>query len=109
MLNTGTSAARAGRIESIPLVPLAGAIEAVVESMFYYTDADSQGPEDFMARIALVEAEQAAPEVKEIYEQKLKGKPGNVQKPLAHRPDMLKTSSDSTPASAARSIASSTS
>jgi len=43
-----------------------------------------------MARIALVEPEQAPPEVKEIYEQKLKGKPGNVQKALAHRPDMLK-------------------
>jgi uncharacterized peroxidase-related enzyme len=44
-----------------------------------------------MARIALIEPEQAAPEVKEIYEQKLKGKPGNVQKALAHRPEMLKS------------------
>jgi len=43
-----------------------------------------------MARIALIEPEQATPEVMEIYEQKLKGKPGNVQKALAHRPDMLK-------------------
>jgi uncharacterized peroxidase-related enzyme len=43
-----------------------------------------------MARIALVEPEQASPEVKEIYQQKLKGKPGNVQKALAHRPDLLK-------------------
>ena len=43
-----------------------------------------------MARIALIEAEQAPPEVKEIYEQKLKGRPGNVQKALAHRPEMLK-------------------
>jgi uncharacterized peroxidase-related enzyme len=43
-----------------------------------------------MARIALIESEQAPPEVKEIYEQKLKGKPGNAQKALAHRPDMLK-------------------
>jgi uncharacterized peroxidase-related enzyme len=43
-----------------------------------------------MARIALIESEQASPEVKEIYEQKLKGKPGNVQKALAHRPEMLK-------------------
>jgi AhpD family alkylhydroperoxidase len=58
--------------------------------VFYYTDADSQGPEDFMARIALIEPAQATPEVKEIYEQKLKGKPGNVQKALAHRPEMLK-------------------
>lgn len=43
-----------------------------------------------MARIALIEPDQASPEVKEIYEQKLKGKPGNAQKALAHRPDMLK-------------------
>lgn len=43
-----------------------------------------------MARVSLIEPDQATPEVKEIYEQKLKGKPGNVQKALAHRPDMLK-------------------
>jgi uncharacterized peroxidase-related enzyme len=43
-----------------------------------------------MARIALIEPESASPEVKEVYEQKLKGKPGNVQKALAHRPEMLK-------------------
>jgi alkylhydroperoxidase family enzyme len=44
-----------------------------------------------MARISLVEPEQASPEVKEIYEQKLRGKPGNVQKAMAHRPEALKT------------------
>ena len=44
-----------------------------------------------MARIALIEAENATPEVKEIYEKVLRGKPGNVQKALAHRPEMLKT------------------
>jgi uncharacterized peroxidase-related enzyme len=43
-----------------------------------------------MARISLVEAENATPEVKEIYEKTLRGKPGNAQKALAHRPDMLK-------------------
>jgi len=43
-----------------------------------------------LARIALIEPAEASPEVKEIYEQKLKGKPGNVQKALAHRADMLK-------------------
>lgn len=43
-----------------------------------------------MVRIALIEPEQAPPEVKEIYEQKLKGKPGSVQKALAHRPEVLK-------------------
>jgi uncharacterized peroxidase-related enzyme len=43
-----------------------------------------------MARIALIEPEQASPEVKEIYEKTLRGKPGNVQKALAHRPEMLR-------------------
>jgi uncharacterized peroxidase-related enzyme len=43
-----------------------------------------------MARIALVEPESASPEVKEIYEKALRGKPGNAQKALAHRPEMLK-------------------
>jgi uncharacterized peroxidase-related enzyme len=43
-----------------------------------------------MARIALVAAENASPEVKEIYEKTLRGKPGNAQKALAHRPEMLK-------------------
>lgn len=44
-----------------------------------------------MARISLVEPLNASPEVKEIYEQTLKGKPGNIQKALAHRPQVLKT------------------
>ena len=43
-----------------------------------------------MARISLIEADNAAPEVKEIYEKTLRGKPGNAQKALAHRPEMLK-------------------
>jgi uncharacterized peroxidase-related enzyme len=43
-----------------------------------------------MARIALIEPESADGEVKEIYEKTLRGKPGNVQKALAHRPEMLK-------------------
>lgn len=42
-----------------------------------------------MARIALIGPEQAPPEVKEIYEKVLRGKPGNIQKALAHRPAML--------------------
>ncbi len=42
-----------------------------------------------MARIALIEPERATAEVKEIYDGKLKGKPGNIQKALAHRPAML--------------------
>ena len=44
-----------------------------------------------MARISLFEPEQASPEVKEIYDGKLKGKPGSIQKALAHRPTMLGT------------------
>jgi len=43
-----------------------------------------------MARIPLIAPESASPEVAEIYEKALRGKPGNAQKALAHRPDMLK-------------------
>src|ERR1700731_3230858 len=43
-----------------------------------------------MARISLLAPETAAPEVKEIYEKALRGNPGNAQKALAHRPEMLK-------------------
>ncbi len=43
-----------------------------------------------MARISLIAPNAASPEVKEIYENTLRGKPGNVQKALAHRPEMLK-------------------
>jgi uncharacterized peroxidase-related enzyme len=43
-----------------------------------------------MARISLISAENASPEALEIYEKALRGKPGNVQKALAHRPEMLK-------------------
>ena len=46
--------------------------------------------EDLMARISLVAPETAPDDVKEIYEKVLRGKPGNVQKALAHRPEMLK-------------------
>ncbi len=44
-----------------------------------------------MARIPLVEPDSAGPEVKEIYEKALKGKPANVHKAIAHRPEALKT------------------
>jgi uncharacterized peroxidase-related enzyme len=43
-----------------------------------------------MARIGLIAPETASPEVREIYETTLRGKPGNIQKALAHRPEMLK-------------------
>ncbi len=43
-----------------------------------------------MARVAYVEPGQAPPEVREIYDQVSKGKPGNVQKAMAHRPAALK-------------------
>jgi uncharacterized peroxidase-related enzyme len=44
-----------------------------------------------MARISLIQPEQASPEVKEIYDKQLRGKAGNVQKALAHRPEVLKS------------------
>jgi uncharacterized peroxidase-related enzyme len=43
-----------------------------------------------MARISLISAEEANAEVKEKYEKALRGKPGNAQRALAHRPEMLK-------------------
>jgi uncharacterized peroxidase-related enzyme len=43
-----------------------------------------------MARISLIEPEQASPEVKEIYDKLLRGKVGNVQKAMAHRPEVLR-------------------
>ena len=43
-----------------------------------------------MARISLIAPDSASPEVREIYDTTLRGKPGNVQKALAHRPEMLK-------------------
>jgi uncharacterized peroxidase-related enzyme len=43
-----------------------------------------------MARISLIAPEAASPEVRAIYDTTLRGKPGNVQKALAHRPEMLK-------------------
>ena len=43
-----------------------------------------------MARISLISSETASPEVKDIYEKSLRGKPGNFHKALAHRPEMLK-------------------
>jgi uncharacterized peroxidase-related enzyme len=47
--------------------------------------------ENPVARINLIQTEVASGEVKEIYEKTLRGKPGNAQKALAHRPEMLKT------------------
>ena len=42
-----------------------------------------------MARVTLIPPEQATPEVKGVYDGKFKGKPGNLQKALAHRPAVL--------------------
>ena len=44
-----------------------------------------------MARVSYVEVETGSPEVREIYEKTLRGKPGSVHKLFAHRPDVLKT------------------
>jgi uncharacterized peroxidase-related enzyme len=43
-----------------------------------------------MARISLIAPETASPEVREIYDNTLRGKPGNIQQALAHRPEMLR-------------------
>jgi uncharacterized peroxidase-related enzyme len=43
-----------------------------------------------MARISLIAPEAASPQVREIYDTTLRGKPGNIQKALAYRPEMLK-------------------
>jgi uncharacterized peroxidase-related enzyme len=43
-----------------------------------------------MARVGLISPESANAEVNEIYEKTLRGKPGNAQKALAHRPELLK-------------------
>ncbi len=43
-----------------------------------------------MARVSYVEPQNAPPEVKEIYNNVLKGKVGNIQKALAHQPKLLK-------------------
>jgi uncharacterized peroxidase-related enzyme len=43
-----------------------------------------------MARIGLIDPDSASPEVLEIYNTTLRSKPGNIQKALAHRPEMLK-------------------
>jgi uncharacterized peroxidase-related enzyme len=48
-------------------------------------------PEESMARIRLVSSDNAPPDVQDIYEKALRGKPGNAQKALAHRPEMLKS------------------
>jgi uncharacterized peroxidase-related enzyme len=53
-------------------------------------DVQLQAHEVFMARISLIAPEAAPPEVREIYDKVLRGKPGNAQKALAHRPEMLK-------------------
>ena len=44
-----------------------------------------------MARLPYVEMDQAPPEVREIYEKMLGGKPGSIQKLLALRPEILRT------------------
>jgi len=61
-----------------------------------------------MARISLIEPAQASPEVKEIYDGKLKGKPGSIQKATAQRPAMSADFWDSMPAWGVRSTASCT-
>jgi uncharacterized peroxidase-related enzyme len=61
-----------------------------VHDFIYYDGGLLITPEDLMARIALIAPDAASPEVHEIYDTTLRGKPGNIQKALAHRPEMLK-------------------
>ncbi len=42
-----------------------------------------------MARVSYIEPQTASPEVKKLYDEKLKGNPGNIQKALAHQPKIL--------------------
>jgi alkylhydroperoxidase family enzyme len=42
-----------------------------------------------MARVSLVEPANASTEVQQIYEHRLRGKPGNVHKAMAHVPQAL--------------------
>jgi uncharacterized peroxidase-related enzyme len=42
-----------------------------------------------MARISYVEPQTASPEVQQIYEHRLRGKPGSVHKAMAHNPHAL--------------------
>lgn len=44
-----------------------------------------------MPRVPYIELDNAPPEVREIFETTLKGKPGSIYKLLAHRPEVLKT------------------
>jgi len=62
-----------------------------VETFYYIGTESFDRHGGIMARISYVEPAQAPPEVKEIYDTALKGKPGNVQKAIAHRPDILKS------------------
>jgi alkylhydroperoxidase family enzyme len=43
-----------------------------------------------MARVSYIEPQNASPEVKAIYDEVFKGKPNNVPKAMAHRPEILK-------------------
>lgn len=54
-------------------------------------EGNSQRGEARMPRISLIESDAAGPEVKQIYETTLKGKPANVHKAMAHRPEVLKS------------------
>ena len=42
-----------------------------------------------MARIGLIEPQTASTEIQQIYEHRLRGKPGNVHKAMAHLPQAL--------------------
>jgi uncharacterized peroxidase-related enzyme len=63
---------------------------APVPRFIYHEVSPLASSEDSMARISLIAPEAASPQVREIYDTTLRGKPGNIQKALAYRPEMLK-------------------
>lgn len=44
-----------------------------------------------MARVVYIEPQNAPPEVEDIYQKVFKGKPGNLQKAMAHQSKLLQT------------------
>ena len=60
--------------------------------MIYYTvpqQSRNAERENQMARVSYVEPQTASPEVKQIYEHRLRGKPAAVHKAMAHNPHAL--------------------
>jgi uncharacterized peroxidase-related enzyme len=60
--------------------------------LIYYTVPNVNHPQievNDVARVSYIEPQSASPEVQQLYEHRLRGKPGNVQKAMAHNPQAL--------------------